>query len=328
MINHGALFLHDILSRSEGLLGIEHVYGPGVVDLTEEDVVVLCVVRNGSPYMKAFLQHYVSLGVRHVVLLDNNSTDDGNEKAMQFDHVTILRSTRPYKYCRYLFKDYLVRRFGRNAWSLCTDIDEFFDFPLSKKISLKALVAYLNRYAYTAVVCQLLDRFPLEVNEGDNRIFTPEDYPFYDTTDVRKENYPRGKGCVISNPAIRSHWGGARGRRFSLPDICLTKNSLLKTCGKTRRDNNNHWVVNARIADFSAVLMHYKFTPWFFDLGRNAIREKQYYRRSFEYHAYMQEVEDSRLEFRNVCASSFCNVQELLESGFLEISDQYRGWSV
>ncbi len=116
MINHAALLAHDILSRSEWLLGIEHVHGPQAVLLGEDDVVLVCLLRDGAPYIEPFLRHHFALGVPHVALLDNNSTDDSIERAARFDNVTILKSARPYKYARYLFKDYLVRRFGGTAW--------------------------------------------------------------------------------------------------------------------------------------------------------------------------------------------------------------------
>lgn len=109
------------------------------------------------------------------------------------------------------FKDYLVRRFGGTAWSLCADIDEFFDYPWSDRIPLDALAAYLNHHSYTAVVCQLLDRLPMRLREKSNWTFSPDDYPFYDISHIRKESPPRGKGCVISNPSILAHRGGSRG---------------------------------------------------------------------------------------------------------------------
>lgn len=327
MINYPALFAHDLLSRSERLLGIEHVHGPQGVPLAEDDVVLVCLVRDGAPYIEPFLRHHFALGVRHVALLDNDSTDDSVERAARFDNVTILKSARPYKYFRYLFKDYLVRRFGGTAWSLCVDVDEFFEYPWSDSIPLRSLAAYLNHHSYTAVVCQLLDRFPMELRESSGWAFSPDDYPFYDVRQIRKERLPGGKGCVISNPDISAHWGGARGQRFSLPDLCLTKCSLLKTSRGSRRDNNNHWAVNARIADFSTVLMHYKFTPGFFDQVRNAVREKQYYRSSREYRAYMRGMSEGGLDFREQCTSTFAGVSELLANGFLAASDQYRAWA-
>lgn len=107
----------------------------------------------------------------------------------------------------------------------------------------------------------------------------------------------------------------------------MTKYSLLKTSGRTRRDNNNHWAVNARVADFSAVLMHYKFTPGVFDLVRTAVREKQYYRSSLEYRAYLRGMSEDQLDLREQCTSAFEGIDDLLENRFLAASDQYRGWA-
>ena len=55
---------------------VRHVHGPTEFRYGEEELVALCVVRNGALHVRSFLDHHLSLGVKHVVLLDNGSTDD------------------------------------------------------------------------------------------------------------------------------------------------------------------------------------------------------------------------------------------------------------
>ena len=54
---------------------VEHICGPQHVSYSLEELLVISVVRNGELYVKSFLDHYRSMGVKHFVFLDNGSTD-------------------------------------------------------------------------------------------------------------------------------------------------------------------------------------------------------------------------------------------------------------
>src|SRR5215212_5755436 len=54
---------------------IEHLYGPEEVPYEEDELVVVCLLRDGRPYVKSFIEHYTSLGIKHLFFLDNRSTD-------------------------------------------------------------------------------------------------------------------------------------------------------------------------------------------------------------------------------------------------------------
>jgi glycosyltransferase involved in cell wall biosynthesis len=75
--------------------------------------VVLCLLRNGRPYVRSFAEHYASLGAKHLVFLDNGSTDGTVEALREYDNVTVLRSTLPFKRYQFSMKRYLIERFGR-----------------------------------------------------------------------------------------------------------------------------------------------------------------------------------------------------------------------
>src|SRR3712207_959001 len=108
----------ELLRRS-----IEHLHGPEEITYGEDELVLVCIVRDGRPYIKSFVEHYFSLGVKHLVFLDNNSTDGTVEMLRNYDGVTVLRTELPYKanggttgnnWTReVLFKQYLISRFGK-----------------------------------------------------------------------------------------------------------------------------------------------------------------------------------------------------------------------
>src|SRR5215208_1903508 len=173
---------------------VEHVHGPREVDYGIDELVVLVLLRNGRPYIKPFIEHYFALGVRHIVFLDNGSTDGTVEALRGYDDVTVLRSGLPYKKYNIAMKQYLVERFGRGRWTLSTDMDELFEYPYSDVVSLKALLGYLNAHSYTAVVTYMLDMFP-------ETLLAPAEDPaagyedlkeanrFYDISGVRTRDY-------------------------------------------------------------------------------------------------------------------------------------------
>src|SRR5919112_6774037 len=103
---------------------IEVLHGPEEVPYGEDELVVVCLVRDGRPYVKSFVEHYRSLGAKHLFFLDNNSTDGTVEALKTYDNTTVLRTELPFKNPKgglrgteTHFKQYLIGRFGKkNRW--------------------------------------------------------------------------------------------------------------------------------------------------------------------------------------------------------------------
>src|SRR5215212_651281 len=170
---------------------IEHLYGPEEVPYEADELVLLCLMRNGRPYVKSFVEHYLSMGVKHIFFLDNGSTDGTVEALKEYENVSVLRTTLPYKNYELPLRQYLVERFGKKSrWCLYADIDELFDYPYSDVVSLGSLLRYLNERSYTAVVAQMLDMFPEEPLSGraSNPLEEPlkERHRFYDISNVKR----------------------------------------------------------------------------------------------------------------------------------------------
>ena len=104
--------------------------------------------------------HYGELGVKHFVFLDNGSTDATVERLRIYHNVTVLQTSAEYRSYENTMKRYLLQRFARGRWCLCADIDELFDYPSSKTVSLALLLRYLSAHNYNAVVTQMLDMIP------------------------------------------------------------------------------------------------------------------------------------------------------------------------
>src|SRR5215203_6911174 len=310
---------------------VEYVHGSREVDYGIDELVVLVLLRNGRPYIKPFIEHYFSLGVKHIVFLDNGSTDGTVDTLQKYDNVTVLRTRLPYKKYNIIMKQYLVERFGRGRWTLSTDMDELFEYPYSDVVSLKRLLGYLNENSYTAVVTYMLDMFPetlLPPAEDPSTQYEDlkEVYRFYDISGVRTRDYSEigDIGNVVSNEQIEILQGGVIQRVFRTSPL-LTKHPLVFLDEQIRpHDLSDHWVGNARIADFTALFLHYKLSANLYELVRREIEERKYINRHGKYdkmHKVLAEAPS--LLIKNDTSKELKNVNELVGTRFVSVSRQY-----
>ena len=307
---------------------IRHVHGAQDIPYTLEELIVLCVVRNGEMHVKSFIEHHLALGVKHIVLLDNGSTDDTIAIAKRYPHVTILSTKCPYRVFETHMKHYLVRRFSRLRWSLFADIDELFDYPFSDVLSLKMLLAYLNAHSYTAVVTQMLDMFSehsLGQQHSDKEDSVREIYTYYDASNIH--SYGEYNFGTLSNKEVKFHYGGIRKTLFGT-DNGLTKAALILLSDELVPFVGWHHVANARIADFTCVLLHYPFVGSFREKVREAVESDRYgcTCASREYLKYWEGLKDTDIVLKLETASKFVDVNSLVQSGFLVVSEAYRRW--
>ena len=309
---------------------VEHVHGPREVDYGIDELVVLVLLRNGRPYIKPFIEHYFSLGVKHIVFLDNGSTDGTVEALQNYENVTVLRSRLPFKKYNITLKQYLVERFGRGRWTMNADIDELFEYPYSDVVSLKALLKYLNDNFYTAVVTYMLDMFPETLLSADSPATDYESlkelHRFYDISDVRTLDYSEvgDIGNVVANERIEILQGGVMQRVFGTSPL-LTKHPLIFLDDRlTPHDLSDHWVGNARIADFTALFLHYKLSANLYGLVRREIEERRYNNLHGKYdkiHKVLAEAPS--LLMRNDTSKELKSVNELVGTRFVSVSKQY-----
>ena len=330
---------------------IENLHGPSEVLYGEEELVVVCLVRDGRPYVRSFIEHYRTLGARHIAFLDNGSTDGTVEALRDYEGVTVLRTALPYKLedaplkndpvgngwtreC--LFKQYLFSRFGgRDRWCLCADIDELFDYPYSDVIGLGSFLAYLGEHSYTAVAAQMIDMFPGgplsgEVGSADEPL--KERHRFCDLSNVSRRSITDTKILTSRNSTAASEEvevfkNGIRATVFGTePD--LTKFPLVFLDGETKpMDRSSHRVGNARVADVTCALFHYKFVDA--QLHRQvaqAVREEHRIMNSAKYKMYQQVLDENpSLLLKRESAVEVTGVNDLLDAAVLVVSEEYVG---
>ena len=305
------------------------VHGPGEVSYGIDEVIVLVVVRDGRAYVKSFVEHYRSLGAKHLVFLDNGSTDGTVEALGEYEDVTVFRSALPFKRFGLSMRKYLAERFGRGRWTLNVDIDELFAYPYSDVVGMRGLLGYLNDNSYTAVVTSMLDMFP---EEPLSDVVAAEDEPlkelhrFYDLSDVREEAYESAGdvGNVLTNPDVPILRGGTRRTLFGMNSL-LIKHPLIFLDGKLKpMDLSEHWVGDARLADFTGVLLHYKLLNGLYAAVRREVERRNYPNRWRKYDRYLKVLEETpSLEIKTETARELGSTNDLVGTRFMVLSEDY-----
>lgn len=219
---------------------------------------------------------------------------------------------------------------------MSVDQDELFDYPFSDVVSLKALLRYLSENSYTAVVAYMLDMFPERLFEDDShaRDMSLEELKrtsrFYDISGVIRANYHDvGEiGNVLSNEEVSVLRGGVRERLFGVRPM-LTKHPLVFFDDRLKpMDLSDHWAGNARVADFTGILMHYKLTNSLYGVVRQEIRDRrQLDLQKDRYGEYFKVLDRSpSLLLKNEASRELGSVNELVGTPFATVSRQYMGF--
>lgn len=316
--------LRERVQESTFPLKVEWLSGPRRVSATAEEFVVVCPVLDGAVYLHEFLRHYRELGAKQIVLLDNGSTDGTPALAAGEPDVTVLQTAAPFKIYKDVMRRWLVSRFGRGNWVLCVDIDELFDYPF-RNGGATDLLRYLNRRGFNAVVAQMLDMFPQAAITASTGAAWRQEHRFYSLGDLERKPYAAFYGERNEAPPVGLDvlHGGVRSSAFQVRAM-LTKHPLLFPSSGVAYLQSHH-VRGARVADVSAVLLHYKFVGDFAQYVKAVVKAESFWMDSREYKQYLRAIEvHPGLSLYSETASELQAVEQLVEQGFLIASDSFR----
>ncbi len=317
-------------------LTVTHLHGPARVQLRSDEAIVTCVVKNGEFYMESFIEHYTRMGFRHIFFLDNGSADQTISIAKKYNNVSVCQSTLSIEANQGLYKGYLAERSAVGGWCVDADIDEFFDFPGSDVMELREFLDYLNRNEFTAVMTQLLDMFSdqslshlVQKQQEDLK----DVYQYYDVSELERTEYRRAEfvqknACrnEVTNPNTELLFGGIRKTLYGsgwLTNCLLTKHSLFRLGKGLDLFPHVHFVNNAKLADVSCLMLHYKLTS-------NALETALQNKESFSgigrgYNDFIDFLlKNPDYHIKQSTAFKYEGAEALVEQRFLFASDQYR----
>jgi Glycosyl transferase family 2 len=309
-----------------------HLHGLERIQLSDEEAIVTCLVKNGEFYMEQFIEHYSQMGFRHIFFLDNGSSDQTISIARRHKNVSVFQSKLPVDKHQGMFKKYLAHSFAKGGWCLDADIDEFFDYPFSDVIRLREFLKYLNQNQYTAVITQLLDMFsdkPASHLAREQTEDLKSVYQFYDISDVTTREY-RDSAIVtnyghkneISNRNAALCFGGIRKTLYG-NDCLLTKHSLFLPGKGLDLFPHVHFVNNARLADVSCLMHHYKLTSNALEIALQ--NKEKFLANSDSYGDFIDFLTNKPdYQIKQSTAQKFESTKALVESGFLFMSKEYR----
>lgn len=329
---------HSCASETDEILdeevrnSVEHLHGPTEVFCNPNEIVLVSLVRDGQTWVRPFLEYHLSLGVKHITLLDSGSEDETVNIVKEYDHVTLLRMTLPFKSHKHAARRYLINRFGKGHWALYLDIDEMFDYPYSDIFDFETLIEYLSHKSYTALATQTLDVFPekplLSAAEIQDEPLS-ETHKYYDLSNIRREEYSQYRHVdnILSNPEIKVLRGGIQMTISGHPAV-LTRHPLMFVDKEiVPMGNSVHWPNRARIADFTGVIFHYRFASDLQERAARFAREEGHGGNPYKYKQYLRILEETPdLQIKQETSEELSSVNDLVDKDFLTVSESYMKW--
>lgn len=312
-------------------LSSRHLSGSPRVTLREDEVALVCMLKNGSYYLDGLLEHHRKIGIRHFLFIDNGSEDDTVDRLANHADVTVISNHLPVRKYESLLRADIARRLIKGGWLLFVDSDELIEMMNGDGRSISDYARYCNENGYDAVVGQCLDLFPMaSLVETASWPYSRSirDFCYYSLGYISEFGYhDRTVGFewflrdnTVSNPDIRLKFGGIRRELFN-ENCALTNHRMVKNAAHIKIYSHPHCSSNVHCADFTLLLRHYKFAGNFLQRELQQVREKTW--DHGEDKSRMAVMTDPGFTFSAKQIQRFSGTGPLIEQGFLTGSERF-----
>ncbi len=270
--------------------------------IKQRDVLLMSVVRNEKIRLPFFLDYYRRLGVNHFLFVDNDSDDGTREFLADQPDVSVWRADASYKRATFGidWSNYLLRKYAHGHWVLTVDPDEFFIYPFCDTRPVRALTDWLDGCAVRSFGTMLIDMYPRGPVEAE---------PYHEGQDPFEiaRWFDSGNYMITKNPDYGNLWiqGGPRARVFFRDNPskapALNKIPLVKWDRRYVYVSSTHSLLPRGLNQVydewggektSGALLHAKLIDTLGTKAREEMERGQHYRRSGEYRAYAQGLDD------------------------------------
>lgn len=264
------------------------------------DILLFSTLRNEKVRLAWFLEYYRGLGVKHFLMIDNNSDDGSADYLASQPDVSLWWTDRSYKRSRYGvdWMNRLQRRYGVGHWCLVVDVDEFLVYPFCDTRPLQALTDWLDASAIRSFGAMLLDMYPK--GPLDAQPYREGQDPLDIACWFDAANY-----TMTRNPTYGNLWiqGGPRARAI-FPENpgrapALNKIPLVKWDARYVYASSTHMLLPRGLnlvydewggEKASGCLLHAKFLNTFVDKSEEELARRQHYAGGREYEAYAERL--------------------------------------
>lgn len=302
-----------------------HLSGPRKIKLDEDEVALVCMLKNGSYYLDELLEHHRNIGIHHFLFIDNGSEDNTIKYLMSQPDVTVISNRLPVRIYESFMRADIAQRVIKGGWFLFLDSDELIEMINGKDKSIQAYARYCNEYGYDAVVGQSLDLFstrPFSETEGWSYKQTISEFNQFSLRFISDLDYhDKTVGFAwflqentVSNPSIRLKFGGIRCELFN-ENCALTNHRMVRNAKHIWIYSHPHCSSYVHCADFTLLIRHYKFA------GNYIQREQKQMRNKIWDHGEDQSrlsiITDPGFNFTGKEIQQFSGTGNLLDQGFL-----------
>lgn len=241
----------------------------------DEGIILICFYNNFETFAKKWIEHYVNIGVKNFVLVDNNSSDNSTKilkryvQKVNISFWEIHDQYNCYKMCGWRQK--LFEFYGINRKYLTVDSDELFIYEGYKSISIDE---FLNKNNKGAIKSLMLDVYT------NKKLFEGElkDFVFID-----EKSYKMNETVTYG----QRFYGGPRSRIFGI-NPSLQKIPFIFYTGNEIFANDHYyypWSINYK-AKFCSYILHYKFLPGDAKKYSTFAKDGRHWNNSHEYKTY------------------------------------------
>lgn len=168
--------------------------------------ILICVVKDDLERIQLFYNHYRNIGIKHFVIIDNNSTDGTQEWVLKQPDTDVFLVEQEFSsQKKYGWINRILSIYGFNRWYLYADSDELFVYSDIENHNIIDLIHYAELFDYKRVSALLLDMYSDKgLFEADNEMEILNDYVFFDSdTYTFSENYITRKD-IRGGPRMRT----------------------------------------------------------------------------------------------------------------------------
>lgn len=249
----------------------------GIID--NPSPILICPIKNDIAKISKFYNHYLNIGVKNFVFIDNGS-DDGTYEWLLSQNVNLYRCNNKYTSIRRLgWINRIIAQFGFHKWYIIVDSDELLIYKNYEEMKIMEFIK--KHETIKRIRGILIDMYPEKLTSSTSL----DEYKYFDSDGYTK---------TIKDELVLIQ-GGMRKRIFDTnsyltkyPIIYFDKNSIV--CSS---HYNYPFQYNFDSSCLIGIL-HYKFLATDFEKYKQYCENGSFSNNSLEYKAYIKKLSDHK----------------------------------